>query len=74
MADESAGREVLFEMMTVGGTVRVVAIDAATGIEVTVMGPLTAPRWELQRLAMRKLERRLAQEGGGQGGGQGGGR
>ncbi|MBK5956909.1 hypothetical protein CCR97_01575 [Rhodoplanes elegans] len=65
MADESAGREVFFEMTAVGGAVRVSAIDGATGIEVIVMGPLTTPRSDLQRLALRKLERRLAQEGGG---------
>ncbi|RAI44767.1 DUF6898 family protein [Rhodoplanes roseus] len=64
MANESSGREVLFELTAIGNSVRVVAIDAATGVEVTVVGPLTAPRWELQRLAMRKLERRLARQGG----------
>ncbi|MFL9827384.1 DUF6898 family protein [Rhodoplanes sp. SY1] len=65
MADESAGREVFFEMTAVGGAVRVAAIDSATGIEVTVMAPLTTSRADLQRLALRKLERRLAQERGG---------
>lgn len=59
----ASDREVLFELTAIGGVVRVVAIDAATGIEVTVMGPKTAPRSELQRIAMQKLERRLARSG-----------
>jgi hypothetical protein len=57
------GREVLFELTAVGGAVRVVAIDAATGIEVSIMGPVTAPRSELQRIALQKLERRLSRSG-----------
>lgn len=56
--DESG--EVLFEFRQVGATVRVAAIDAATGIEVTVMGPATASRNDLQRLALSKLKARLA--------------
>lgn len=63
MPDREASREILFELTAVGGAVRVVAIDAATGIEVTIMGPTTAPRAALQRLAAQKLERRLAREG-----------
>lgn len=63
MSGEKAGREVLFELTAVGGAVRVVAIDAATGIEVSIMGPLTAPRSELQRIALQKLERRLTKAG-----------
>lgn len=63
MAGLEGDREVLFELTKLGPYVKVVAIDAATGIEVSVMGPVTAPRTELQRLALRKLERRLAQNG-----------
>jgi hypothetical protein len=57
---DDAPREVLFEFRQVGGAVRVAAIDAATGIEVTVMGPAAASRADLQRLALAKLKARLA--------------
>ena len=53
-------REVYFEFTAVGGAVRVAAIDAQTGLEVTVMGPAGAPRADLQRLAVQKLKARLA--------------
>jgi len=57
---EGEGREVLFEFTPVGSVVRVAAIDAATGIEVVVMGPVRATRADLQKLALAKLKRRLA--------------
>lgn len=53
-------REVLFEFTIVGSAVKVAAIDAATGLEVTVMGPANAPRGDMQRLALNKLKARLA--------------
>jgi hypothetical protein len=52
-------REVLFEFTALGGAMKVAAIDAATGIEVTVMGPAQASRADLQKLALAKLRRRL---------------
>jgi len=52
-------REVLFEFTAVGAVMKVAAIDAATGIEVTVMGPVHAARADLQKLALAKLRRRL---------------
>ena len=54
------GREVYFEMTRVGASVRVAAIDAATGVEVTVVGPASAAPSDLQRLALAKLKARLA--------------
>lgn len=59
-SQDDAPREVLFEFRQVGGAVRVAAIDAATGVEVTVMGPAAASRSDLQRLALAKLRARLA--------------
>jgi hypothetical protein len=56
------GEEVYFEMTRVGAAVRVAAIDGATGIEVTVMGPATAAPSDLQKLALAKLKARLAKE------------
>jgi hypothetical protein len=61
--DDQGGREVYFEFTAVGSTVKVVAIDSATGIEVTVMGPATAAKNDLQRLALQKLKARLARGG-----------
>jgi len=56
-------REVYFEFRPVGAVVKVSAIDAATGIEVSVMGPASAMQADLERLAWRKLTARLAREG-----------
>ena len=54
--------EVYFEFTVLGAAVKVVAIDAASGIEVTIMGPSGASQADLQRLALRKLKSRLARE------------
>ena len=53
------GREVLFEFTAVGAVMKVAAIDAVTGIEVTVMGPASASRADLRKLALAKLRKRL---------------
>jgi hypothetical protein len=55
-------REVFFEFIAIGTTVKVVAIDAATGTEVTVIGPVGAAQADLERLALGKLKARLARE------------
>lgn len=54
-----AEREVLFEFVQLGATVRVAAVDALSGVEVVVMGPASAARGDLERLAVQKLQRRL---------------
>ncbi|MGE3989245.1 DUF6898 family protein [Pseudorhodoplanes sp.] len=59
----TSGREVLFEFTVIGSVVKVAAIDAATGIEVIVMGPSHASRGDLQKLALAKLRRRLENSG-----------
>ena len=61
MPTQSGNSEVYLEFHAVGRQVKVTAIDAATGIEVTVMGPATASQADLQTLAVRKLKRRLEQ-------------
>ena len=58
----SARGEIYLEFISVGRQVKVVAIDAATGIEVSIFGPLTASQAELQRIAVAKLKRRIAME------------
>ena len=55
-------REVYFEFVSIGTSVKVVAIDAATGTEVSVIGPVGAAQGDMQRLALGKLKARLARE------------
>ena len=59
-----APREVYFEFTAVGGAVKVAAIDATTGTEVSIMGPASAAQADLQQLALAKLKARLAREAG----------
>lgn len=54
--------EIYIEFFRYGAQLRAVAVDAATGIEVTVFGPSHVPQDELGRLAVRKLYRRLERE------------
>ena len=57
-ADDSRD-EVYFEFTAIGRSVKVVAIHAATGTEVSVIGPATRRAADLQRLALQKLVARL---------------
>jgi hypothetical protein len=59
MAHES---EVYFEITIIGGSAKVVALDAATAIEVAVIGPASASQADLKKLALGKLKARLARE------------
>jgi hypothetical protein len=64
VADDRPSRgEIYFEFVAIGRHVKVSAIDAATGIEVSVMGPATASQAHLQRLALQKLQTRLKSGG-----------
>ena len=57
-------REVLFEFVQVGGTVKVTAVDAATGVEVSIVGNPSAGDAALKRLAVQKLTYVLARRDG----------
>ncbi len=57
------GREVYFEHRGIGATVKVSAICSVTGVEVSIVGPASASQRDLEMLALRKLEQRLAGEG-----------
>ena len=59
---DPADREVYFEFTVIGSSVKVVAIDSLTAIEVSITGPAKAPQAELQRVALQKLKARLARE------------
>lgn len=53
------GGETIFEFTPMGGSVKVTAVDVATGVEVSVIGPHTTPQRELERVARSKLLYRL---------------
>jgi hypothetical protein len=55
-------REVFFEFIAIGAAVKVTAIDAATGTEVSVIGPTGAAQADLEQLALGKLKARLTRE------------
>jgi len=55
-------RDIYFELVRLGHSVKVVAIDSLTAVEVSVVGPATAARSDLERLALRKLQARLRRE------------
>jgi len=57
--DPLAGRNVIFEFIALGDHVRVAAVDVRTGQEVVISGPVNASRGDLERVAGRKLARRL---------------
>jgi hypothetical protein len=48
-------REILLEFVSLGGSVKVTAIDAATGTEASIVGPTSAPRSTLEAAAVQKL-------------------
>ena len=52
--------EIYFEYITVGNSVKVSAIDAATGTEVSIAGPRNAGQKELERIALQKLLRAMS--------------
>lgn len=62
MVAKREDRAVYFEFVVLGNSVRVSAICSVTGVEVQVIGPASAARHDLERLALRKLERRLADD------------
>ena len=61
MADESES-VVYFELVVIGASAKLVAIDATTGVEVTVIGPANASQAALKKLAVAKLKARIARE------------
>jgi molybdopterin-binding protein len=59
MADES---EIYFEITIVGTSAKVVALDAATGVEVVAIAPAKTSVADLKRLALGKLRVAIARE------------
>ena len=62
--DLSKSDEVYFEFVAIGHSVKVTAIHAVSGVEVSVLGPASAARSDLERLALQKLVARLGRERG----------
>ena len=50
-----SGREIYVETQQVGGSVRVAAVDAATGEEVVFQVPVRTTQAEINQLALAKL-------------------
>ena len=62
MADE---RETIFEFVRIGVSVKVTAVDPATGTEVSIIGDPAAGQATLKRLARQKLDYVLSKRRGG---------
>jgi hypothetical protein len=58
------GHAIYLEFVQIGNSLKATAIDPETGIEASVLGASTAPQADLQRLAVAKLKRRLAEGNG----------
>ena len=57
--------EIYIEYKQVGQTMKVIAVDAATGIEAVIMGPASTAQSALQRVAVNKLQMLLEKSGSG---------
>ncbi len=55
--------EIYIEFVVQGGLVKATAIDAATGTEACIFGPVSAPREALSRNAVAKLAYVLKKKG-----------
>ncbi len=51
--------EVYIEFKQIGQAIKVTAVDAATGLEVIIMGPASAAQTHLQKVAIDKLKMQL---------------
>ena len=72
---EKPGGEVLIEIIQMGSSVKVSAVDPVTGTEVSIVGPPSVGEETLKRNAVNKLHYVLAKRRGGgrSGGGDDGG-
>jgi len=55
--------EVIVEFVQAGGFLRCTAVDVGTGTEASAIGPTSAGRAALERIALGKLKRALAAGG-----------
>ncbi len=64
----SRAREIIVEFVPCGAYVKVSAVDAETGVEVSIVGDPARGEAALEQLAVRKLDYVMARGGGGAGG------
>jgi hypothetical protein len=57
-------RAIIFEFQQIGNSVKVAAVDEATGVEVSIVGPASAMRSDLEKVARAKLMRALEKAAG----------
>lgn len=55
--------EIIIEFRRVGASVKVSAIEPKTLIEVSIIGPASSSRGDLERAVLRKLEYVMAKKG-----------
>ena len=63
MSDALKGREIIFELQTVGTIVKISAIDIASGTEIVLQGPASAGETTLKLNAIRRLEYVMKKKG-----------
>lgn len=63
MKDPLTDREVIIEFFPLGGYVRVTAMDTATLTEISIQGPVSAPRKILEENAMKRLSYVMKKKG-----------
>jgi len=56
----STERDIIFEFVRVGASVKVTAVDTASGVEAVIVGDPAAGEATLKRLARQKLDYVLA--------------
>ena len=56
---------IILEMTSIGSSLKITAIDEATGTEVSFIAPATAARSDLERLARSKLNYVMNKKAGG---------
>ena len=58
-----SGRDVIIEFFPLGAYIKVSAMDAQTLTEISIQGPVSAPRETLKRNALKRLEYVLKKKG-----------
>lgn len=56
--------EILIEFVTIGNSIKVMAVDPVSGLEVAITGPTTASKSDLERVVCRKLLAKLEKQNG----------
>jgi hypothetical protein len=56
MPSPPGNQEIYVEFISLGNVVKATAIHAQSGVEASVVGPVSAPRVSLEQAAVRKLE------------------